>query len=515
MNSKQDVLYWGIINQLVVQENYRILTVSNDHQEIWLEPTTRKKKRVIRILRHDLDWSNWLERDMQVVLQKVDSLRRKTIRRGLEVVNLYISTFPPVDDWEFRTKEPLVAGKNSETKVHSFVIHSENIQQGLSDISHLLQFHPRVDTDKILTEPLLLENLKKEVFTVAQQKVKTEQQLFQYGKPRWTYIFIMIQLGMFFLLEFSGGSQSSQVLMKFGAKYNPSILAGEWWRFFTPIFLHIGFLHLLMNTVALFYLGSAVEKIFGSTRFFIIYMFAGFSGTLLSFALSSSLSAGASGAIFGCFGALLFFGVIHPNLFFRTMGMNILIVIGINLLFGFSIPSIDNAGHIGGLIGGFLAASIVHLPKHKHIVKQTIFLLTTVIFVSVFAYLGFSYPKFDPAVSLSVAQEYIDKEDYEAAYDLLRNTSQDHQYEADQLFLLSYIEIKQGNFDLAKQNLLTVIDIEPLYDEAYFNLALIYTHEGNYEQALELSEDALDIKPNNKDYKELYTQLMNSKESVE
>ena len=95
----------------------------------------------------------------------------------------------------------------------------------------------------------------------------------------------------------------------------------------------------------------------------IIYVVAGIFRTLASLLFSPSISAGASGAIFGCFGALLYFGTIYPSLFKRTMGGNVLIVIAINLIFGFSVPGIDNAGHIGGLIGGYLAAAIVHFPK--------------------------------------------------------------------------------------------------------------------------------------------------------
>src|SRR5690606_2824550 len=133
-------------------------------------------------------------------------------------------------------------------------------------------------------------------------------------------------------------------------KFNPLILEGEWWRFITPIFIHIGFLHLMMNTLALFYISGIVERIFGSIRFFIIYILAGISGTVASFIFNTHISAGASGAIFGCFGALLYFGYRHPNLFFRTMGVNVFFILGLNLAFGFTVSGVDNAGHIGGLI---------------------------------------------------------------------------------------------------------------------------------------------------------------------
>lgn len=125
---------------------------------------------------------------------------------------------------------------------------------------------------------------------------------------------------MFILLEMNGGSTNPYVLLYFGAKYNPAILDGEWWRFFTPMFLHIGFLHLFMNGLSLYYLGTAVESIFGRLRFLIIYLFSGFFGTLASFIFSSHLSAGASGAIFGLFGALLYFGIEHKHTFSGRSG---------------------------------------------------------------------------------------------------------------------------------------------------------------------------------------------------
>ena len=107
-----------------------------------------------------------------------------------------------------------------------------------------------------------------------------------------------------------------------------------------------------MNTLALYYLGVAVERIFGNVRFIFIYLFAGATGFIASFIFSSVLSAGASGAIYGCFGALLFFSAINPKLFFRTIGLNLFVVLGINLVFSFTASGIDNAGHLGGLAGG-------------------------------------------------------------------------------------------------------------------------------------------------------------------
>ncbi|MDP4170713.1 MAG: rhomboid family intramembrane serine protease, partial [Bacillota bacterium] len=168
----------------------------------------------------------------------------------------------------------------------------------------------------------------------------------------------------------------------------------EWWRFITPIFLHIGFMHLAMNSLALYYLGTTVERIYGNARFIMIYLFAGISGSIASFIFSIYLSAGASGAIFGCFGALLYFGTNYPKLFFRTMGKNVLAILLINLVFDFTASGIDNAAHLGGLAGGFLATGIVHFPKRKKPLLQILFLIFSVAIISASLYYGFHNSSF-------------------------------------------------------------------------------------------------------------------------
>ena len=132
-----------------------------------------------------------------------------------------------------------------------------------------------------------------------------------------------------FLMEVAGGSTNTATLIDFGAKVNWLILQGEWWRLFTPIVLHIGILHLSMNTLALYYIGMIVEKIYGNFRFLFIYLIAGFFGTLASLLFSPNISAGASGAIFGCFGALLYFGSPIQNYLIEQWGLIFYLSLGL------------------------------------------------------------------------------------------------------------------------------------------------------------------------------------------
>lgn len=174
--------------------------------------------------------------------------------------------------------------------------------------------------------------------------------------PRLTYVLLAINLSAFAADAFTGG-----LLAGLGAKVNELIAAGEWWRLITPMFLHLGLAHIFFNSYALYALGLQVERVFGYTRFFFIYMLAGVAGSILSFALSPNPSVGASGAIFGLIGALLVYLYRHRPLF-GEMGrqrlMNILVVAGINLVIGLS-PGIDNWGHLGGLIGGAALTALI------------------------------------------------------------------------------------------------------------------------------------------------------------
>ena len=259
---------------------------------------------------------------------------------------------------------------------------------------------------------------------------------------------MIIQVIVFLLMEINGGSTNSATLIEFGAKYSPYILQGEWWRFFTPIVIHIGFIHLLMNTISLYLIGAEVERIYGNTRFLLIYLFAGFSGTLASFMMSPSLAAGASGAIFGCFGALLYFGIVYPKLFFRTMGSSVIVLIIINLIYGFSVPGIDNAGHIGGLIGGFLAAGVVSLPKKKLPLRQLVLLLVTVLVTYFSLQFGFNHHNsaaLNDETMAMLAQDYLNEDETDKASEMLSDYTKNHTDAPLSHFILGNISFDNGD----------------------------------------------------------------------
>lgn len=180
---------------------------------------------------------------------------------------------------------------------------------------------------------------------------------------------IGINAGVFLLEWLAGGmgglSADLQVIRAFGAKNNELInQQHEYWRLVTAIFIHIGFLHFLLNNYALWIIGQEIERLYGSARFVVLYLVTGIASTVASYIFNPGAdSAGASGAIFGLFGVMATFAFRFrkelPERLSSDIRRRILPVIAINLIFGFSVQIVDNAAHIGGLLTGIALALII------------------------------------------------------------------------------------------------------------------------------------------------------------
>ncbi|HBV85699.1 MAG TPA: rhomboid family intramembrane serine protease [Desulfosporosinus sp.] len=183
--------------------------------------------------------------------------------------------------------------------------------------------------------------------------------------PLLSYFLLSINIIVFLLMTMAGGSTDQRVLITFGAKVNSLIQAGEVWRFFTSMFIHIGLMHLIFNLYALWSLGPFMEERFGRWRFILIYSLSGLGGSIASFYFSPALSAGASGAIFGLLGALLYYSLKRPSLWKSGLGMNLVVVILINFGFGLTQPGIDNYAHLGGLVIGLISSVFLTKPSNS------------------------------------------------------------------------------------------------------------------------------------------------------
>lgn len=180
-----------------------------------------------------------------------------------------------------------------------------------------------------------------------------------------TVVLVGIQVIVFLLMTIAGGSTNPVVLLRFGALQASLVHAGEWWRLITPVFVHIGFAHILINSITLYFIGMYIEQLFGHWRMLLIYFASALAGNLLSaYCLPNGLSAGASTAIFGLFGAFIMLGMtFRDNQAIRFLSRQFLILVVLNIATDLMVPGIDLAGHIGGLLGGFLMAYAVGAPR--------------------------------------------------------------------------------------------------------------------------------------------------------
>lgn len=179
-----------------------------------------------------------------------------------------------------------------------------------------------------------------------------------------TLTLIIFQILVYCWLVYAGGSTNTVTLLNMGARSTPLIRGGEWWRLVSPVFLHVGLSHLVVNSVTLLYIGRYIEEFFGHWRMVVIYFVSALFGNFTSAVfMPSTISAGASTAIFGLFGAFLMLGVcFRHNIIVRVLSHTFLLFVIINIVMDFFLSGVDLVGHIGGLFGGFFIAFIVGAP---------------------------------------------------------------------------------------------------------------------------------------------------------
>lgn len=185
-----------------------------------------------------------------------------------------------------------------------------------------------------------------------------------------TMVLIAANTVVFFYLVLGGMTEDPYYMLEHGAMYYPLLQQGEYSRLFTSLFLHFGFSHLVNNMLVLGVMGRQLEQVLGRIRFLLVYFAAGLGGNLLSLLVEMrtgdyAVSAGASGAIFGIIGALLYIAVRNHGRIGTVSGQGLLFMIALTLYYGFTSSGVDNFAHIGGLAAGFLLGLCLYRKKDR------------------------------------------------------------------------------------------------------------------------------------------------------
>lgn len=183
-----------------------------------------------------------------------------------------------------------------------------------------------------------------------------------------TILLVAANVIVFFGLTFQGMTEDAGFMLEHGAMYVPYILEGEYYRLLSSMFMHFGFEHLMNNMVMLLVIGWTLEWEIGKVKFLLIYLLSGLAGNIMSFGWDMwtgdfAVSAGASGAIFGIVGALLYVAVRNRGRIGNVSGRGLVFMVILSLYYGFTSGGVDNFAHIGGLLSGFLLSVLLYWKR--------------------------------------------------------------------------------------------------------------------------------------------------------
>jgi membrane associated rhomboid family serine protease len=331
-----------------------------------------------------------LSKDGFLLLQKEEPSKQKFIIIG--------TSLKTEEDWKRFIIKAVLSQRNTGSPVAIGVLMFSPVSGGLvsqETINYLMEtpwveaVWERTEHDLVLIKSHYRWEIEEKIISLSldslnnydkMEKPEAKEEVELYPPQRLTYILLFVNLIIFLIEVFLGGSNNIEVLIRLGAKYNPRIWMGESWRLVTPLFLHAGWQHFLFNSLALLQIGSIVERFFGKPRFLWLYFVSGIFGSVASAVFRpETISVGASGAIFGLVGALIYFWIRKPFTAKKLFGKNLWVMLGVNIVLGFIVPGIDYFGHLGGVVGGFLSAYAVGLGKKDFISKRWIWMLVFIL----------------------------------------------------------------------------------------------------------------------------------------
>ena len=366
INDKDDIIL-KILHYFITVENYKPVIINGIENEIWLENMQNDLK-LIRINTNYIHNEEQLKADTFKAQTIMKSIRKNTLSLRMNMLNLLLDTGDNVKVFDTKNIETIKVNKINDFKTNRVVE----------------TFFPKVK-DAVLNkkaDPIEFFKLTEDMNQKTIRNEKKLQKIFSPKKPIITYALIVINV-MIYLLTLTYGPDKFQLY--FSNNYS-FVRDGQIYRLLTSMFLHVDFFHILFNMYALFILGPQVEKYYGKLRFILIYLISGLLGSVFScvFGGEFTISYGASGAIFGLFGSILYFTYYYRATLQGLLRSSLMPTLLFNLLIGFMIPGIDVWCHIGGLIGGVLISmgiGLGDLSKKQDRINGIIVLLLMFIFM--------------------------------------------------------------------------------------------------------------------------------------
>ena len=370
---KEDQILMALVHFFVTKEDYAPIFVQGVKDEIWLEKLNGPY-RVIRINSNYIHNDEQYQFDQFKIQDILHQIKKKTLSFNVNALNIYLNANDIVKTDSSNHVD------NIEVKELSDIENNETLNEIFPDLKNNLD----AKTDNLD----LLFNVTKDINAKTQKDNQTFEKIFSMKNPIVTYIIMGICV-LFYIVEWCLGGPTNDNMVLLGANFGPLVQHGQYYRLLSYSLLHWDIVHIACNMYALYIIGNQIESHFGRLRYLFIYVVSAIGGGLLSALLTEGISAGASGAIFGLMGALVYFGMRFRLYFKQSLNNNIIPVIVLNLLLGLYLSEIDLACHVGGLIYGFLAAMMIGIPGYSEKKDNINGIILTLIFTVFLIYLIF------------------------------------------------------------------------------------------------------------------------------
>ena len=374
--TEKNELVMKLLHYFITERNYNPIILQGADNEVWLENMQGDYK-IVRIVSNHIHNKEQLSFDIFKTKRVVKKIKKKTFSFNMNVLSIFMDLGENVELPE--QKNNTLINLTSENDLLEY----DCIKEYFPDITTKLV---RNDDDLQLYIKLTNDINKKNI-----ENNREVDEIFGKKTPTITRVLIVVNVLIFLSLSLSGNDFFNRALIKFGM-YAPYIRKGEIYRLLTCAFLHANIFHLLFNCYSLYVIGSQIEGFMGKCKYIVIYLFSALCGALMSMIFSgNSISIGASGAIFGLIGSLLYFGYHYRVYLGNVIKSQIIPLLVINLAIGFMSMGIDNFAHIGGLLAGTLITSALGV-KYKSTKTQIINgIVTTLIYLSFLIYMAFYY----------------------------------------------------------------------------------------------------------------------------
>ena len=365
--SSKDDMVMKLLHYFITIEDYRPIILKGAINEIWLENLDSDLK-IIRINTGHVHNTEQLEIDLRRTKSIMNNIKRRTFTINMNMLNIIIDSEDNLKLIEDKNIETIKASKIADVKKNKL-------------INKLFPNIKNISSKK--SNPVEMIELTNEINSKTLKEEKKLNKIFNNKKPIVTDILIFINV-LIFLLMFLSPNLYNFFIAEFGNNYL-LVRTGEIYRLLTAGFIHANILHIFFNMYALSIVGKQVEKYYGTGKYLLIYFISMIVGNLFACTFENGIGIGASGAIFGLFGSILFFSYNYRATIEGLLRSPIIPTILINILIGFTISNVSVSAHIGGLIGGFLVSMIVGIEtriRKNDIINGIIVLAIMVAFLS-------------------------------------------------------------------------------------------------------------------------------------